>query len=254
MNLDAEHLVLPFGLVLMRVGTFVATCPVFVPDTVSTALRAALALILSLSLTFSLEHFVVPSSLMCALFNEMLLGGMMAASVRLTATAIGFAGELFDINLGYSFARTMNPMMGEEATPLMHLSQLMSTILFLLADGQRMVIIGLTRSLQIFAPGSGGFHLAWARVFAGHLSEVVQAGLLLAVPIVLAMLCTQLALALLSRLAPSLNIWAIGLLGTCGMGLIALWCFLPAWVEAMLRMWRSVDPFVDLLRTPGSTR
>lgn len=254
MNAELEALLVPFGLVMMRVGTFVATCPQFVQDSVPMSFRAALATILSISLTFTLSHFTMPQSLLVALINEMLMGGMLGASVRLTAVAVGYAGELFDINLGFSFARTVNPMIGEEASPMMHVSHLLGSVSFLLADGQRHVIVGLSKSFRLFEPGSGDFALSWPKIFASHLSEVAQAGLLLAFPIVLAMLCTQLGLALLSRLAPALNIWAVGLLGTCGMGLLALWCFLPAWFDGLITLWRAFDPFVDLLLADREAR
>ena len=253
MNLEVDEMLLPLGLVLTRVGTFVAVCPTFISDTVSPAIRGTVAGMLSLVLTLSLESFTVPHSLIAAMGVELLVGGMLAASVRLTATSIGFAGELFDLNLGYGFARQMNPMLGEEATPLMQLSQWLSGLLFFVAGGQRYVIEGLAASCRLLPPGAGGVPSGWPRLFSEHLADIVQTGLLLAVPIVLTMMCTQLGLALLSRLAPSLNIWAIGLLGTCGMGLLSLWCFLPAYVQAILALWRNQAPFSSLLLMLGAS-
>lgn len=244
MTPNLEGYLVPFGLVLARVSAFAATCPLFVPDNVSGAIRAALCAVLSISLFTALPHYSVPENLVLAVLIEVLLGAVFAASVRLVAVAIGFAGELFDINLGYGFARIMNPMLGEEVTPMMHLAQMLGSLTFLLADGQRHVIEGLSMSFRVFPPGAAGFDIDWVSLLIRHLSAIVQAGLLMALPIVLAMMCTQLALALLSRIAPALNIWAIGLLGTCGMGLLALWCFMPAWIEAMGQMWRSPQPWL----------
>lgn len=244
MKFDPTHVIVPFGLVLARVGTFIAACPLFVPDSVAVSLRAGLSVMLSLALTANLTKFTWPDPFVPAFLCEVLVGAAFALSVRLVGVAISFAGELFDVHLGFGFARLMNPAMGEENTPLMQLAYLLGQLTFLLAGGQHHVVVALTRSLSWFVPGSGSFSLDWVQLLAGHYAEVLQLGVLMALPIVVSMLCVQLGLAMLSRLAPQLNIWALGLLGTCGLGLLALYGFVPAWTESMSLLWRGQDTWL----------
>lgn len=244
MNLDVSQLAVSFGLVMVRVSSFVGACPLFVPENVPATMRAALSAVLSVVITATLPQVGAPEHWPQAVVVEVLIGLMLAACVRLVAVGIGFAGELLDIHLGFGFARLINPTMGEESTPIMHLAQLLGGMTFLLAGGQHRVVAALVRSFTVLRPGDGRFELAWVRMLTQELGQMMQLGLLLALPIVLTMMCVQFGLALLSRLAPQLNVWALGLLGTCGLGLLALWAYVPAFSAALMHLWRSPDAWV----------
>ena len=241
MNVDLTPLVVTFGLVLARVGSFVGTCPLFVPENVPMTVRAGLSAVLAGVMTATLPQVHAPDAWPQAVGVEVLLGIALASCVRLVAVGIGFAGELIDVHLGFGFARLINPTMGEETTPLMHLSQLLAGLTFLFAGGQHRVVAGLAHSFVLLPPGAGHFSLGWTALLIDRFGQMLQVGLLLALPIVAAMMCVQLGLALLSRLAPQLNVWALGLLGTCGLGLLALYAFFPAFSAAMMQLWRSPD-------------
>lgn len=241
MSVDLTPLIVTFGLVLARVGAFVGTCPLFVPENVPMTVRAGLSAVLAGVVTAALPQVQAPAAWTQAVLVEVLLGVALAACVRLVAVGISFAGELIDVHLGFGFARLINPTMGEEVTPMMHLAQLLAGLTFLLTGGQRRVVAGLAHSFTLLPPGNGHFAVGWVALLVERFGQMMQVGLLLALPIVAAMMCVQLGLALLSRLAPQLNVWALGLLGTCGLGLLALYAFVPAFSAAMLQLWRAPE-------------
>lgn len=237
--LDPSAYLMGFGLVLTRVTAFVVSCPVFTSESVPRLLRAIVAALLSLSLYVAHPVQAMPAMAATALLVEALFGVAFGLCTRIISLGFNFAGELIDTHMGFGFARIMNPMLAEEAGPIMHLSQLIGGLVFFMAGGQHQVILGLSRSLVLFPPGASEFRLGFVTLLLDHVGELLSCGVLLAAPIVLALMATQAGLALLSRVAPGINLWAIGLIGTSGMGMLALWCYTPAWVAAAVSLWQS---------------
>lgn len=237
-TLDVAALIVPFGLVLARVGAFIASCPLFVSETVPASVRTALGLMLAGALTVALPRSALPPSLALAVMGEVALGILFGLCVRVVGLSIHFAGELIDVGVGFSFARQVNPMNNEEAGPLTRLSQLVAALTFVMADGQHTVVRQLAHSLVLVPPGSAAFDANWSTLLSTRFADLLAVGVRLAMPIVLTLMGVQLALALMARLSPSLNIWGVGFLATSGMGLVALWLYTPAWLETMGLMWR----------------
>jgi flagellar biosynthetic protein FliR len=236
--MDPTPYIIGFGLVFTRVAAFIMSCPLFISDSVATTIRTIVSLLLALAIYIANPVASVPDIWVVALVVEVLLGSAFGLCTRLISLSINFAGELIDTNMGFGFARILNPMLSEETGPIMHLAQLLGGLVFYLVGGQHMVILGLSRSFVLFPAGSGDFRMGWVSLLCDHYAEMLACGILLAMPVVMTLMATQAGLALLSRVAPQMNLWSLGLLGTCGMGLLALWCATPAWVSAIASVWQ----------------
>lgn len=237
-SIDVAALVTPFGLILARVGAFIATCPFFVAESIPGMLKAGLGGMLAFTLTLALPRTQLPSSLALAILGELALGLVFGLCVRLVGLSIHFCGELLDSSVGFSFARTVNPMNNEEAGPLTRVSQMVAGLTFVLADGQHTVIRQLARSLVLIPPGSAGYDSGWSALLCSRFGDLLSVGIRLAMPIVLTLMGVQLATALMARLSPALNLWGIGFLATSGMGLIAVWLYTPAFIQSQGMLWR----------------
>lgn len=237
-NIDIAALVLPFGLILARVSSFIVSCPTFVADHVPMTMRAGLSFLLAIILTLVIPPIGVPNSIVIALLIEIGLGLLFGMCVHLVAVALHFAGDLMDTCIGFSFARQIDPINQTESGPLTRLSQLAASISFILVDGHQIVVRQLTQSLILLPPGQAQFDLAWGTFLCNHFDQLLSLGVRLAMPIVLSLMGVQLALALLSRLSPAMNIWGIGFVATSGIGVLLLWFYTPAWLGALTQIWR----------------
>lgn len=237
-SIDIAALVLPFGLILARVSSFIMSCPTFVADNVPITLRAGLSFLLAIILTLVTPPIALPKSIVVALLVEVGLGLLFGTCVHLVAVAMHFAGDLMDTCVGFSFARQLDPINQTESGPLTRLTQLATGVSFILIDGHQIVIRQLTQSLVLLPPGKAKFDLAWGNFLCAHFDELLTLGVRLAMPIVLSLMGLQLALALLSRLSPAMNIWGIGFVATSGLGVLLLWFYTPSWIAALTQIWR----------------
>lgn len=238
-SLDPSGFIVGFVLVLTRVAAYVMACPTFVSDRVLSAVRGITIGMLAATLYSAHPVQVAPKQLLVALLVEAMLGSMFGLCTRMVALGVTFAGELMDTNIGFGFARILNPMMPEETGPVMNISQLVGGLMFFVMGGQHLVILGLSRSFDVFPAGHAGFSHGWVTKLCDQFGDLLACGVMLAMPVMLSLMVTQAGLALLSRVSPALNVWATGLMITCAMGMMALWIFTPAWVRAIASVWQA---------------
>lgn len=242
--IDLEPFALAIGLVGARVGAVIVSFPAFLSESVPTSVRAMAGLLISGVLCTTIDR-PAPHHLAMALAGEVVLGACLGFSARLVAVCIGFTGELFDTSLGYNFSKQINPMTHEDAGPLMNLSQYVATLSFYLVDGHHILLRALSKSLDIFPLGYSDYGVGAMMQLVTHYGEVLSVGMTLAMPLCFSLAVTQACLALLSRVAPQLNIWAVGFTVMSSLGLIALWLYTPAWLHATGSLWTSPGQWIS---------
>jgi flagellar biosynthetic protein FliR len=196
-----------------RAAGFVLVAPPFNTRAIPAPVRGALALALSVALVDRVAPGLPEPStgfLVVTAVSEVAIGAALGFVVQLFFTAVQFAGELIDVTGGFTLqpaydplAMTMNSVMGK-------LHSLLATTLLFTSGGHLMLVRGLATSYEGL-PVSGGYP-------AGSIGEVVMtafsmmflAALQIAGPMVAVLMLADVALALLSRAAPALNIFAIG--------------------------------------------
>jgi flagellar biosynthetic protein FliR len=226
-----------FMLVATRVGGFMAGCPAFFPEVASKRFRTWSGLVLAFALYASLPQLHLPSQPYLAMLMELAYGLVMGLSVRLSILAVYFAGELVDLNAGYNFSQQVNPLTLEQTGPFAHLSQLMGGLLFFAVGGQHQVIMGLATSLKRVPVGTVPWRARTVTLLIEHTTELFVQGLRIAAPLLAALIATQIFLALLSRVAPQLNIWGVGFAAIAAMAGASFYAFTPAWVEYVCAIW-----------------
>lgn len=144
-----------------------------------------------------------------ALLRELIIGWLAGFAATLTFGAVQMAGEFMGLSGGFASARLLNPAFDGASTVLDQLFLLLASLLFLLLNGHHLVLIGLQQTftaVPLNSPLPDFTTLAAERVFT-LLQQMMASGLLLALPIVGAALMADVALGLLARVAPQIQIF-----------------------------------------------
>jgi flagellar biosynthetic protein FliR len=196
-----------------RAAGFVLVAPPFNTRAVPGPVKGALALALSVALVDRVAPGLPEPStgfLVVTAVSEVAIGAALGFVVQLFFTAVQFAGELIDVTGGFTLqpaydplAMTMNSVMGK-------LHSLLATTLLFTSGGHLMLVRGLATSYEGL-PVSGGYPAeSIGEVVMTAFSMMFLAALQIAGPMVAVLMLADVALALLSRAAPALNIFAIG--------------------------------------------
>jgi flagellar biosynthesis protein FliR len=216
---------------LTRILGLVAAAPLFghasVPNQVKVLLGVLLALIIAP--TVPAVPAVDPMSWagLLILVQELLIGLAMGFAMRLVFAAIEYAGELASNVMGFSFASFFDPTTQGRSAAISQFLSMVATMAFLAVNAHLVLLAALSESFTSLPISSSPISLAAPLELARLGSRIFSAGLQLSLPIIAALLITNVALGILTRAAPQLNIFGIGFPITLGVGMLTLSVALP---------------------------
>jgi flagellar biosynthesis protein FliR len=230
-----------FILVLARVGPLFVLAPLFSSKMIPPHVRGIVAVGISLGLApIALHGQHVPSdslALAGLIVEGMLVGFGFAFSVAVLFAAVESAGALADIASGFSYGALINPLSGNQAGVLSQFYSLVGTAIFLIIGGDAWLLRGLARTFQLVpltsAPQIDSLVGGAERVFA----TVFTSALEIAAPVVIALLITDVAFGVVSRVVPQLNVFAVGFPAKVGVALMIVGASLPfvsGWISSEL--------------------
>lgn len=161
------------------------------------------------------------------LVQQLLIGLSIGLGLQLIFAAFEVAGDLLGLQMGLSFASFIDPQNSTSSPLIGSLLNLIATLVFLAINGHLMMIAGIAESFSVIPIGSDSPSAANWHALALLGSEMFRVGLHLALPVLATMLILNLALGVLARAAPQLNIFAVGFPATILIGLTAFALIMP---------------------------
>jgi flagellar biosynthetic protein FliR len=234
----------PFVRVL---GVF-TSAPIFSSKMFTVRARVALAFLVALASQASLPQapligFNDPHAL-GVLMQQVGVGLSIGFAVRLVFAAVELAGEVIGFQMGLNFASFFDPTMGAQSSAVAIFFSQITSLLFVVMNGHIMVLMAVNKSFQAF-PIDQNFLQALSRMKLYTLgTDLFASALWIALPIIGMLMFTNLALGIISRVAPQLNIFAIGFPITVLVGLVGIAFTLPMLDQPFIAlMSRVIDIF-----------
>lgn len=206
------------GLILARVGAFVAVMPLFASQT-PRLVRGGFALALASFYAFDAmpgraAEFAQLAELQgvryaLVILREGLLGSAMGFAFGLFLLPARFAGEFVTAQIGLNVSPHVGPTGAESAGPLTQIFETMAGMLFLAVDGH-LVVLGTLHASFAALPLGGTALPPGAAVMTDGLAAAHEMGMLLAGPLALCLFLLSVTMAVMARTAPQLNIYSVG--------------------------------------------
>ncbi len=204
----------PFVCVLLRTTGLFVTAPVlgarFIPAQVKVGLSLATAYFLSGSVAVR-EVPVTLTGWLGAALGEVLFGLFVGYCAAILLAAIEVAGHIVDMEMGFGMANVIDPAFGSSMPLMATFKYLLITVIFMALDGHHLFIRGLADSFRILPAGTAGIPAAWAQLAIKSAADMVLVAVVLSCPIWASMLITDIALGVLARSVPQLNIFVVGM-------------------------------------------
>jgi flagellar biosynthetic protein FliR len=232
----------------IRVLAVFTSAPVFSSRVFPVRARVALAFLVALASQASFPDapiigFNDPHAF-GVLVQQVGVGLSIGFAVRLVFAAVELAGEVVGFQMGLNFASFFDPSMGSQTSAVARFFGQIATLLFVVMNGHLMVLMAVNRSFVAF-PVDQNFLQAMAQMNLYKLgTDLFASALWIALPMVGMLMFTNLALGIISRVAPQLNIFAIGFPITLVVGLVAIAFTLPMLDQPFIAlMGRVIDIF-----------
>ncbi|WP_326525403.1 flagellar biosynthetic protein FliR [Sphingomonas sp.] len=223
---------------MLRVGAAFVAAPVFgavaVPLPVRISLAGAISVLALNTGTITPPTEVFALATFVAVIAEVLVGVALGLVLQVAFAAPFVAGELIGTSMGIGFAQAVDPLNGRSTPALGQFLSILLTLLFLSVDGHLVLVELIVKSYEALPPGQAWLSPERLRGIAFFGGYAMLAGLLLALPVGFLLLCLNLVVGMLSRSAPALNLFAVGLPASLLVGVVALFLAMPAMGDYML--------------------
>lgn len=247
-----EQRVLAFFLVLARLSPLFLLAPLFSSKMVPARVRGIVAVALAVGISPVVTRGHLPTDVLgigSLLVKELLIGAAFAYALAATFAAIAVAGSFLDTSIGFSFGGLIDPVNGNQSAVMSTAYSLIGLMVFIAISGDAWVIQGLARTYDVVGltdyPSLGhlvaGAGAAFVNIFASALE--------IAGPVLLALLLTDAAFGVVSRVVPQLNVFQVGFPAKVVIGLLLVGATMPfvaGWISNELQA--DVGAALDTLK------
>ena len=241
---------------VLRVGGFALTAPALsetvVPGRVKIVLTVTLAFLMAplVQVPAALSIFSGPGLL--AAVQELLIGVAIGMVVQLAFEALTFAGQTVSLTMGLGFATLVDPQRGAQTTVLGQMFMIFGVLTYLAINGHLVLLGALAESFQTLPIGAAHIDRNFLLSVALWGAQVFESGLLIALPAVIALVIVNLALGVVTRAAPQLNLFGIGFTITLMCGFFVLFAGIDGIMAGILSLINSALAAVtDLVSAPA---
>jgi flagellar biosynthetic protein FliR len=215
----------------LRALALLSSLPVLGQRVVPVRVRVALAFFIALGAQASLPEMPTPAldsaAALLLVAQQVLIGVSLGFAVRVVFAAVELAGEAVGLQMGLNFASFFDPATAAQTTTSGRLFGSMVALLFIVVNGHLAVIATLVQSFHAFPAGDQPF--AFLHRMQAHTwgAEIFMLGLWIALPLMGMLLFVNIVLGVISRVAPQINVFAVGFPVTLGVGLLGMLLTLP---------------------------
>src|SRR5262245_19466086 len=224
-----------------RILALLATAPLVHDQTVPARLKIGLALAITALVAPTLPAAIGISSgnAPLPLAQQLLIGAALGFAMRIVFAAVELAGDQMGLQMGLSVAGFIDPMSGAPSPLLGSFLGLLAALIYLSLNGHLHLVAALVDSFSVWPVAPAATTTVNAAQLVAWGGELFRLGLHLALPVVATMLLVNLALGVLARSAPQLNIFAVGFPATLLVGFALIAALLPLFGPAFQRALES---------------
>ena len=239
----------------VRIGACLMVAPVFgaqfVPRRIRILLAAAFTLLVAPLLPPSGTPELMSVDGFMTTFQQVLIGLVLGSLLQMVFDAVALGGQLLANGMGLGFAFNLDPLRGVTTPALGQLYLVLGTLTFLSLNGHLALIQLLNDSFRALPVGTDGLAMTDLRLAADWGSAMFAGSLRIALPGMTALLVVNLAFGVVSRAAPSLNLFAVGLPVTLVVGIAVVLFALPAMQSGFVTLMNQGFQFLRMLLGMG---
>ncbi len=234
--------VIGFFLVLARVAPLFVLAPLFSARQIPAQVKGVIAVAITIGLTGVVTQGqqlpADPLGVVGLVVEQLLVGSAFALILATIFAALEIGGSFLDTVSGFSYGSLINPITGTQSAVIARLYTMVGTMLFVAIGGDAYVLRGIARTFTIVPLASAPRLTSLVGGVVQAFSAIFTAAIEVAGPIMLALIVTDIAFGLVSRVVPQLNVFAVGLPVKVGVALLlvaATLPFLAGWLTGALQ-------------------
>lgn len=245
--ISIEHIFV-FTLVFLRISALLIVIPVIGERTVPLRVKGGLAILVSL-LVFPAAGIDINSlqpgdeilALAIAMIGEVMIGIVIGLTTKIIFAGIQFAGEMIGIQIGFSIVNVIDPVTSSQVSIIAEFQYLIALLIYLAVDAHHTLIFAIVDSYRIVSPFSYHFSGSLVKHIIMLSRELFVLAIKISAPIMAVLLFTNVALGVVARTVPQINVFIVGFPVQIAVGLIVFGLTAPVFVYIVQRVLSSLN-------------
>lgn len=234
----SETEIIAFFLVLLRVSAFVVSWPVFGTPTIPNLLKVLFALTISMMIFPVVDVAGVDAGfssfdLVGLSFKEVFVGVSLGFLARMFFFAVQIASDIIATSMGLASAQLLNPALGHQTTALEQFKVILASLFYLAIHGHHLFLSGLMDSYRMIPVGQLSLSFTGLSHLGLIFQEIMVIGVKLSAPVLISILFMNVAMAVIGRAVPQINVLITSLPVNILVGFLVMIVGLPLFVWQM---------------------
>ncbi len=237
-------------LVLARMSAFVFLIPFFSIKGIPALTKIGFSIVLTILILPGTSHVVIPESILTyslLVIKEVLMGLILGYVSLLTFNAVRMAGELIDIQMGFSMATVFDPQNQSRITLTGQFFYLFQILLFLAVDGHHSLLMAISYSYTLLPVMASGLKIALVPAIFELFIQVFSLVIRIVVPFMVVFLICDISLGIISKTVPQLNIFVLSFPVKIGIGLLTMAAVIPVLATVINNMFTHMESDLALI-------
>jgi flagellar biosynthetic protein FliR len=220
---DLPLIATTFVLAFFRIAAMMLFAPLFGSSRIPKRVRVLLALVLAWSIVPTVPQVALPDStwgLATGIAGEMAFGLAMGMILSFVFIAAQWAGEIVGQQMGLNLSEVFDPQFGAQGSIIGEMYFMLTLVVFLAIGGHHEMLRGVRDSFDRFELLTLGITPDLFDTLIGLLLNATKLAFRLAAPMLVTMLVVDLALGLIGKMMPQMNVMAMGLSLRSALGLV----------------------------------
>jgi len=228
----SENQIFLFMFMFVRVGALIFFTPILGSGNVPHHLKIGLAFFTTLMLfpLVDFKNFEYPKgmfSFALLIASELLIGMIIGFSVRLLMSAVQIAGTTVGFQMGFGIVNVIDPVTSLQVSVIAQFQNLLGFLIFLSINAHHIILNSIASSFQLIPPLGFEFSGEMVNIYMNIVREVFMIAVKIAGPLIATLLFTSVALGMIARTVPQMNVFIVGFPLQIGLGLLMIGLTLP---------------------------
>ncbi len=233
-------------LVITRLGGLFATVPLSGNRRVPVQVRIGLVILISLVLFPAVRQ--MPANLSkdavsfgIDLVREAFIGAVIGFIISLVLSSAQMAGSLIDIQMGFGMANIIDPVTNLQISLMGELKSMLALLMYMIVNGHHLAIEALYGSIVQIPLGTGSMGGSFTEIVIGFITNAIVTGVKLGSPVLAILLLADLALGILARTVPQMNVLMVGFPLKIAVGMFVTASSLPLALMLITRLLSGLE-------------
>jgi len=241
-----------FLIVMFRIAGMLFLLPVFNEPSIPKMAKAAIAALVSfvvVPMVLDLPLFLPTGlgELVLALTGELMIGIMAGFMILMVFGAIQLSGQLIGFQMGFAVVNVIDPASGSNVSLINRFEILIATMLFLVLNMHHWFIGAIIESFQTIPPLGFVLTLDSLRMILNSAAQMFVVSVKIGAPVIITLFVTKVAIGIIAKTVPQMNIFIVGFPLTIGLGLIMLGLSMPVFEKEIVKYMHVVVGSVSRL-------